>query len=116
MSSAEPVGRASSPSTRFRRLVASGCSSHGVKPSRYMSLNSRCFDDMESERSKVGGNPVLRFHVDGYAFAVFAAGELQVGVDLVGRQVTLDHLDELLVGRRLDAADRTVYRDIADSR
>jgi hypothetical protein len=41
---------------------------------------------------------------------------MEVGVDLFGSQVALRHLDELLVGARLDAADRTVDRDIAHRR
>ena len=56
--------------------------------------------------------PVLRLHVDDHALAVLAARELQVPVHGFGRQVALDHLHELLVGGRLDTADRAVDRDI----
>src|ERR1044072_5674806 len=116
MSNAAPGGRAASPSTRFRRLVASGCASHGVNPSRYSSLNSRCFDDIESDRSEVGRQPVLRLQEDGDHRKVLAPGEFEISVDLFRSEVALGHLYEVLVGAFLDAADRTVDRDITHRR
>src|ERR1700755_1041738 len=107
MSSALPAGGGRSPSTRFVRLVGSGCPSHGVTPSRYIVLNSSCRDPM-SQRSQISREPVHRLHVDGPALAVFTTCDLEVWLDLVGRHVALDHLDQLFVGGGLDAADDTV--------
>src|SRR3954451_9438559 len=69
-----------------------------------------------SQRCQIGRQPVFRLEIDDHVLAELPARVVEVGVDLVGGEVALGHLDELVVGTWLDAADGAVARDVAHCR
>src|SRR6478735_8505869 len=69
-----------------------------------------------SDLAQIRAQPVLGTHADDHLLAVLPPGEVDVGVDLLGRQVAGRHLHQLFAGGRDRGDHRALDGDVADGR